>query len=373
MPNNKLKILVINWQDIKNPFGGGAEVHLHEIFKRIAKMGHEVHLFSCEIDGEPKEEEIDGIKIHRKGNRNTFNFGVKKEYNKRFSKDGFDIVIDDINKIPFYTPRFVKEPLLAISHHFFGTSIFREASLPAASYVYTSEKIMNYVYKKTQFAVVSQSTLDDFIKKGFNKDNFTIITNAIAHEEYPMKVSEKADNPTVTYFGRLKKYKSVDHLIKAFALVKEKIPNAKLEIIGKGDFMNSLKELAKFKGVDQDVTFHGFVSNEKKIELLSKSHLMVNTSMKEGWGITNIEANACGTPVLSANVPGLKDSVKSGLSGDLYEYGNIEELAKKIDGLLSNKERLEELSNGSIVWASQFSWDKSANEMIESIKKVINS
>lgn len=366
-----MKILVINWQDIENPFGGGAEVHLHEIFSRVVKKGHDVTLFCCEVEGRPNEEIIDGIKIIRKGTRSKFNFYVKSEYRKRFAREKYDIIIDDINKIPFYTPRFVKEPILAISHHFFGRSIFREANPIAALYVYISEYFVNSVYKNTPFAVVSDSTLNEFIERKFDKKNFTIIPNAINQDAFPMKVGEKNDIPTITYFGRLKKYKSVDHLLKAFAVVRKKHHNIKLDIMGKGDFREVLEKLSKQLKIDDVTKFHGFVSETDKSKLLSSSWAMVNTSMKEGWGITNIEANACGTPVLSADVPGLRDSVKSGQSGLLYQYANIKELAEIINKIIEDKTLRQKLSQGAVEWAKEFSWDKSADQMIEKCKDVI--
>lgn len=369
--NKIMKILVINWQDIKNPLGGGAEVHLHEIFKRIAAFGHDVTLFSCEIEGLPNTETIDGIKIIRKGSRNLFNFYVPYMYFKFFKKQNFDIIIDDINKIPFYTPLYVKEPLMAISHHFFGKSIFREADLISALYVIVAEHLVNHFYQSTLFAVVSESTLDEFLRRGFDKNKFVIAKNAYDKSNFPMSVTEKNPYPTITYFGRLKKYKSVDHLFKAFAFVVKSIPEAKLEIIGKGDYRPKLEKLAKELGIESKVIFHGFVSDEEKIKLLSKSHVVVNTSMKEGWGITNIEANACGTPVVSANVPGLKDSVKEGQSGLLYEYGDIHELAACLIDIFKDKELKEQLSNGAVEWAEQFNWEDSAKIMIETCEKVV--
>jgi glycosyltransferase involved in cell wall biosynthesis len=365
------KILVINWQDIKNPFGGGAEVHMHEIFKRIASMGHDVTIFSCDIDGEANEEIIDGIKIIRKGKRSTFNYGVKKMYKTKFIHENYDIIIDDINKIPFYTPRYVKEPLLAISHHFFGASIYRETNFAAGTYVYLSEWLVNRVYRKTPFAVVSESTLQEFIDRGFDRELFDIVPNAIEQNDFPMKVGKKADPPIIAYFGRLKKYKSPDHLIKAFASIEKKHRDAKLQILGKGDFMEYMQQLSIELGIEKKVKFFGFVTEEDKKRLLSEATCCVNTSMKEGWGITNIEANACGTPVISANVPGLRDSVKDGQSGMLYEYGNIDELAEKLDNLLSDDELKNTLYKGSIEWASQFSWQQSAELMLEKIEKVI--
>lgn len=368
-----MNILVINWQDIKNPFGGGAEVHFHEIFKRIAAKGHQVTLLCCKDDTLSDFEEIDGIKVIRKGSRNTFNFIVPKEYKILSNKNKYDIVIDDINKIPFYTPLYVREALLAINHHFFGKSIFQEASIIAGLYVNLAEYLMKYIYFKTPFATVSKSTLDDFISRGYDTKNFTIIHNAISHKEYPMKIGEKNSEFTITYFGRLKKYKSVDHLLKAFQVIHKSHPNTKLEIIGRGDFRPELEKLSKELGIEEATTFHGFVDNKTKNELLAKSHLVVNTSLKEGWGITNIEANACGTPVLSANVPGLKDSVKENLSGLLYEYGDISEIINKINNLIADKTLLHKLENGALEWARQFSWDKSADDMLKKIFEVVKN
>ena len=367
-----MNILVINWQDIKNPNGGGAEVHAHEIFKRVAARGHNVIFFSCEIDDLPNEEIVDGIKIIRKGNRNTFNYIVPSYYNNNLKKENFDIVVDDINKIPFYTPLFIKEPLVAISHHFFGTSIFRETNPVFGLYVYLSEFLVNFVYKKTNFAVVSESTLNEFIARGFDKSRFSLVFNAFDKENFPMKIGEKAKHPVITYFGRLKKYKSVDHLFISFAKIKEKFHEAKLEIIGRGDFRPYLENLSKDLKIDNDVIFHGFVDDNKKIELLSRSWIVVNTSMKEGWGITNIEANACGTPVISANVPGLRDSVKQGVSGLLYEYGITKDLENQISKLLMDDKMLKNISKTAIDWADNFSWEKSTDEMIKLMKRTIN-
>jgi glycosyltransferase involved in cell wall biosynthesis len=233
--------------------------------------------------------------------------------------------------------------------------------------------LVDRFYKNTSFAVVSQSTLDEFTERGFNPAYFSIVPNAITQEMFPMKVGKKHAEPTVTYFGRLKKYKSVDHLVRAFAIVQKEIPEAKLHFMGRGDFMPYLQKLAKELNVDKNTSFFGYVSDEDKIKYLGLSHCAVNTSMKEGWGITNIEANACGTPVISANVPGLKDSVLEGESGLLYEYGNINELAEKILLVLKDEELRQKLSEGAVRWAKSFSWDDSAELMMNKINDVINN
>jgi len=367
-----MNILIFNWQDIKNPFGGGAEVHLHEIFKRIVKMGHNVTLICCKSSGLSDEEIIDGIRVLRFGNRNTFNYSVPKLYKKFIKTEIVDIVIDDINKIPFYTPKFVKHPLLAISHHFFGKSIIVEAGLIKGLYVLVAEHLVNNVYKSTPFAVVSQSTLDEFLRRGFPRENFSIITNAIDHSEFPFHHVEKTSNEfRIAYFGRLKKYKRVEHLLYAFQLFSKQYPNSSLEIIGTGDNEHNLKKLAKKLGIEGKTKFYGYISDEEKKQVLMEVDVVVNTSQKEGWGITNIEANACGTPVISANVPGLRDSVKNYQSGLLYEFGNITDLKNKLVELLTNPQLKAQLQNGAIEWAKTFNWDISARQMLQFCEDII--
>lgn len=368
-----MNILAMNWQCIKNPVGGGAEVHFHEIFKRIVALGHKVTLLACLYDGAQNEEIVDGIRILRRGKRDTFNFIVKSFYKEIASQEKFDIVIDDINKIPFYTPIYVKEPLLAISHHFFGTSIYREANFIAGTYVVFAEWLMNFVYKKTPFVVVSQSTLSEFKHKGFDVTNFSIIYNALDHSFFDFKLTPKTKEPTITYFGRLKKYKSVDHLFYAFANVLKKYPSATLKIMGKGDFRPTLEALSKQLNIENSVNFLGFVSDEDKSTELSNSYCVVNTSMKEGWGITNIEANACGTLVISADSPGLRDSVKNGVSGLLYEYGNITELTNCILKILDDENYRVQLSENAVKWAQSFDWDTSAQQMLAKCEEVIQT
>ncbi len=368
-----MKILIINWQDIKNKYSGGAEVHLFEIFKRIAAKGHEIDLLCCKLPELQKQENIDGINVIRIGNRLFFNWFVPFYIKKLLIKKNYDIVIDDINKIPFYSPIFVNRPILCILHHFFDKTIFKQVNFVFALYVYISERLMDFVYKKYPFVVVSKSTYDELVNRGYNQNYIFIVHNALDQSKYPMQVGNKYDGPTITYFGRLKKYKSIDHLLYAFRLVKDKVPNSRLYIVGKGDYYEKLVKICKKLDIIENVKFWGFVDESTKIEILSSSHCVVNTSIKEGWGITNLEANACGTPVISANVPGLKDSVKDGLSGLLYEYGNIEELANKIYELLTNHELRYKLEKGAILWAKNFSWDDSADKMLKIIENIASN
>jgi len=366
-----MNILVINWQDWTNPLSGGAEVHLHETFRRVAVAGHRVTLFCSMFEGAPAEETIDGIRIIRRGSRNTFNFIVPWYYLRRFRHDDFDVVVDDLNKIPFYTPLYVRKPLVGLSHHFFGTSIFREAGPIAGSYVYASEKLVDYIYKGIPFLVVSQSTLDEFVARRFRRENFTLALNSIDHNKLHPTGVPKTGHPTVGYFGRLKRYKSIDHLLKAFAMVKKEIPDAGLVIIGRGDFQPELVRLAGELGIAEATHFTGFVSEQEKLRLLQELWVVVNPSMKEGWGIVNVEANACGTPAIAADSPGLRDSVVEGMNGFLYPYGDVQRLAERLLMVLRDHDLRERLSRNAIEFARSITWDDTARATVQVLEKTI--
>jgi len=366
-----MRILVLNWQDIKNPYGGGAEVYLHQILKRIVQMGHSVTQFSCSIKDAPAEEVIDGINIIRKGKRSIFNFIVPLEYSRKFRFEKYDIVIDDMNKIPFYTPLYIKRPLLGMVMHLFDKSIFKETIFPVASYVYMAEKIALSVYKSIPVVAISKSTYEELIEHGFKAENVFLVPCAVDHEIYK-KISDLSPREAlIGYVGRIKKYKSVDHLLYAFKIVLSEIPNARLIIIGEGDGRKAFQALARNLNIEHATTFTGFLPTEEKVRLLNQMQVVVNTSAKEGWGLTVTEANACGVPAVASDVPGLRDAVKDGETGLLYEYGNIEQLAEKIILILRDKNLREKLARGALEYAQSLTWDQSAKAMIEVIEKVV--
>lgn len=368
-----MKIIVFNWQDRMHPQAGGAEAHLHEIFSRLVARGHEVHLVTCAFDGAAETDVLDGMHVYRIGSRSTYNLHVPVWWHRIGKGLDVDVVVDDINKIPLMTPLFVKKPIVALVHHLFGSSIFQEASFPAALYVNIAERCLPFVYRSTPMAAVSESTRQDCIANGLEASRLSLIYNGIDAAEYPMHVAQKAPFPVITYFGRLKAYKSVDQVIRAFAGLRKHEAAARLWIIGKGDDEQRLRGIAAQLGVRDAVDFHGFVDQATKIRLLSQSWIVVNSSIKEGWGITNIESNACGTPVVSADSPGLRDSVKIDVSGKLYPYGDIRALQETLQQLIADHDELDRLSRGAVEWASQFSWDHSATEMELLLKKCIDS
>jgi glycosyltransferase involved in cell wall biosynthesis len=359
-----MRILVINWQDIRNPYAGGAEVHLHEIFSRIARRGHEVTLLTSMFPGGAPEEVLGGIRVVRRGSRNLFNLAVPSAYRALSRERRFDIVVDDLNKIPFFTPLYVSEPLYGIAHHLFGHSIFREADPLSAAYVYGAERLALPLYRRAgvPFMVVSPSTRSELRERGFRDEDLPLVYNCVDQTRFRLTGIPKNPTPLIGYFGRLKKYKSVDHIIRALERVKVAIPGTRLLIVGEGDDRARLERLARRLQPDGSVEFTGFVSEDRKVELLQRMWVKVNPSFKEGWGLTVVEANACGTPVVASDVPGLRDSIKDGETGVLYPYGNLAALAERVVRLLRDEPLRKQLSLNAREWARTFDWDVMAEK-----------
>ncbi|MDL1892251.1 glycosyltransferase family 4 protein [Sphingobacteriales bacterium CHB3] len=370
-----MNILVVNWQDIKNPQAGGAEVHLHEVFERIVKMGHSVTLACSAFPGALAEENLNGINIIRRGGRFLFNFRFVFEYLTRFRKERYDIIVDDMNKIPFFTPLFAREPVYGITHHLFGKSVFLETNVLLASYVYWMERAAVALYKKRRipFIVGSPSTERELKEAGFASDDVSLIHYGVDHSTHNLKGAVKSATPLIGYFGRLKKYKSVDHFLQALPAVLNQVPNLNVVVVGEGDDKPRLKAMAKQLGLSEAVEFTGFVSEEKKITLLQQMWFKVTTSSKEGWGLTVIEANACGTPVVASNVEGLRDAVRDGETGLLYEFGNLADLSSKMLQLLTNEALRKRLAENAVEWSKKFDWDRAAEETIGLLRKRLGS
>jgi glycosyltransferase involved in cell wall biosynthesis len=182
-----------------------------------------------------------------------------------------------------------------------------------------------------------------------------------------LKPGQKSPVPQVAYVGRLKEYKSVDVLINAFALVLAQLPEAKLVIAGDGDDTQRLKKEVAKLNIQKHVSFLGKVSAERKRQILQESWVCVNPSMMEGWGITVIEANACGTPVVASDVPGLRDSVHDRETGILVPHGRADLFAENIALLLKDSNLRRIISRYAFAWAQNFDWRRSSEEFIGAV------
>lgn len=366
------KICVVSYRDMKHPEAGGAEVIIQEVFGRLAGRGHEVTLLTGGFPGGAPRDRIGNLDIHRTGNTFTFNFAAPRYFKEHLAGAGYDLVAEDINKIPFFMPRHTRTPVLAIVPHLFGTTVFRQAQFPIAVYVYLYERFIPRVYRHTMFSVLSTTTRDDLRARGIPEENLRIVYSGMDHDLYgpsPVPVEERPHR--IVYLGRLKKYKCIEYPILALPKVLERVPDAEYWIVGEGDYAENLRRIARDSGVEDHVRFPGFMGGTDKVSLLQESRVLAYTSPKEGWGLSVIEAGACACPVVASRSPGLIESVRDGETGFLVDHGDIDALGKKIITLLTDDALARSMADAGVRWARTFNWDTAAEDTLALIEEIV--
>ncbi len=354
------RILIFNWRDMNHRFAGGAELYIHELGRRWVSMGNAVTIF-CGNDGHcPRYEIADGIQVVRRGGFYMVYIWAALYYLLRF-RGKYDIIIDSENGVPFFTPFYAREKIYLLMHHVHQEVFRRTLRFPLSTFAEFMEiKVMPFAYHNIPVITVSPSTKREIEEKHLSTKEPIIIYNGVDLSRFVPGTKSRV--PLVLYLGRLKKYKSIEVFIKAAALVKRTHPTVKFVIAGDGEEMTHLKLAAK--RTDVEIAFLGKITEVQKVSLYQKAWVLVNPSSMEGWGITSIEANACGTPVLASNVPGLRDSVKDGHSGFLLEYGDEKAFARKISELIGDKKQLNTLKKKCLEWAKNYSWDASMKQTL---------
>lgn len=360
------RVLIFNWRDTKHKYAGGAEVYIHELARRWVASGHHVTLF-CGNDGRsPKYEVVDGVQVYRRGGFYFVYVWAFLYYLLHF-RGKYDVVIDSQNGIPFFTPFYVKEPVYSLMHHVHQEVFRKSLSRPLAILAsFLENRLMPWVYRKSKFITVSFSTKAEMERLGITGSSIEVVYPGV--DLSVLQPGEKFDRPLVTYLGRLKYYKSLDIFIEAAAKVTSTNPKVQFIIAGEGEEKKKLQKLVRNLNMEDNINFLGKVSQKEKVYLYQKSWVFVNPSMMEGWGITTIEANACGTPVIAADVPGLRESVRNPSSGYTVPYGDSQAFAQKILLLLEDDILRDRMSKMAVDWARNFDWDKSAYQSLEILK-----
>ena len=367
-----MNVLVVNWQDRENPQAGGAEIHLFEIFRRLAARGHRVRLVCSGWPGAAQRATLDGIAVERTGRRHSFALLGRAAVRRALRAEPADVVVEDINKLPLFLAGMTDRPFCAIVPHLFGTTAFEEAPWPMAATVWAAEQPLARAYARAGFHAISESTRDDLMARGVPAARIRVIHPGVDAVRYaPAPDGRRATAPTFLYVGRLKRYKGISFAIRALALVRARRPDLSLDIAGTGDYRPELERLTAELGLTDAVRFRGFVTEQDKIELLRRAWANVFPSPKEGWGITVIEAAACGTPSVASDSPGLRDSVRHGETGYLVPHGDVEGLATRLLELAEAPARVASLGAAARRFAEALTWDRTATDTERHLRDII--
>ena len=370
-----MNILILSWRDPENPLWGGAEISTLEHAKEWVKRGHSVTWYSSSFKNSQRKGILDGVKIIRMGH---YVFGVQFMaflWFKFAKRAKFDLVVDQFHGIPFFTPLYVKEKKLGFIHEV-TKDVWKYNPwpkpfnlIPSIIGEYFEPYIFKIIYRKIPFMTVSESTKKDLIGWGVEKDNITVIKNGVSVIRVDTK---KGRIKTALFLGQIAKDKGVFDAIEIFKIINASDYDWQFWIVGKGqpEVIKELKKTVKRYNLENHVRFFGFVSDKKKYELIGKSHVLINTSIHEGWGLVNIEANSCGVPVLGYKVSGMVDSVINGKTGILVERGDVHLLSREAIRLVNDEKRYKTFSENCVKWAKKHTWEKATKESLELIESL---
>lgn len=358
-----MRILVLNWRDVRSPRAGGAEVVTHEVAKRLVASGHEVVLFTSQPDGLPGRDEVDGVTVVRKGSELTTRLRAP-----RFARAGrWDVVVEEINTLPYFAPLWARAPVVLFMHQLAREVWFYESPKLVAPLGYAAEPIYLQTYRGCAKVTVSASTRDDLLGLGLGGPVHVIpeavSTPALDH------LPAKRPAPHLAWVARLVPSKRPDHAVRMLAALRERNPEATLTLVGEGPERARIERLAADLGVGSALTLSGRVGEAEKLAILQSASVLIACSAREGWGLTVTEAGRLGTPAVAYDVAGLRDSIVDGRTGVLTPQSPAA-LARAVHELVTDEVRYARLRDGAWNLARELTWDRTAHAFERVLRSV---
>lgn len=349
-----MRFLMLNWRDPRNPISGGAERVSLAYLKELVRRGHEVCWFANDFPGAAPEEMFEGIKIVRGGGKGSSVLKAKQWYREQ---PHFDLVIDQHHGIPWYAPWWCRTNCVAYIHEVLGPIWNSFYPWPASMIGQWQERWTHWFYRNVSFWTPSDSTKKILQQHGVKDIHvFLNVTDATPLPELETKPIGLPLRLIVVC--RLAPNKRVDHAIRAASVLRDRNVNVHLTIVGTGEVENDLKQLASELALADYVTFTGLLGEEEKNKQLRNAHLLVHTSVREGWGLNVIEANAMGTPAVVYPVGGLVDSTLHNKTGLVTQDETPESMANAIQTLVQNPEQYDFLRTNAWNRSKQLVWSE---------------
>lgn len=361
-----MKILWINHRDIRNPRAGGAERTINEVGKRLVLAGHEVDVLTGGWQGALRHETIDGIHIHRYGNR-----AIPHLVNPCFLKfhSDADVIVDDMaHAAPWFSPWFSDKPGVVFFHHLHSRTLMGQTSAPIASFLALFERHYSFIYKSWPFITESLSSQMDLNSLGIDSRRITRIPPGVDTDMFSL--ARKSEYPSVVYFGGMRPYKRPEHALMALEMILKNGFVSRMTMVGDGPSLPFLKSLAVELGISDKVSFPGKVTDRELASIVSSSWVNIHCSLSEGWGFSVLEAAASGTPTVAYRVPGIEETVANGKTGILVDDGDVVGLSNAIVGLLKNNNILGAACRSH---AERYSWDTTTSMWEKSLMAAASS
>jgi glycosyltransferase involved in cell wall biosynthesis len=350
-----VKIAILNWRDRARPDSGGAEEFVHEVGARWVALGHEVTLYVSAARGLAPAETYDGVRVERIGRLGAGAHHLIAPW-RILRRDSPDVVLESINTIPYFLPWRLRRAVGSASlvHQIAGDVWNGHLPVPLAAMARRLEPLLWIPYRGRRVITISESTRLALHEVGL-REVVLIPQGGLGHQP----LTDKEDVPTFVFVGRLTANKRPDHVVEAFRLIKASLDNARLWIIGGGPWRASLASQ-----LPEGTELLGRLSRGELMSRMGRAHLLLTTSISEGWGLVVTEANALGTPAVGYDRPGLRDSIVDGTTGILVPP-SPRALAEAATTVIADRSKYEMLRTAAIKWGSNHSWDTTASDLME--------
>lgn len=323
---------MLNWRDPRNPRSGGAERVTLAYLAELRRRGHEVYWYANDFPGADREDVFDGIRIVRGGGSGKSVVEVVRWYK---TQPRFDLVVDQHHGIPWFAPWWARTNVLSYVHEVLGPIWKAFYKWPLSTIGQTQERLVHHLYRNTPFWVGSESTQRALQRRGIR--NVTVIHYGIdlrPLDELEPKPLERSVR--LIAVSRLAPNKRIDHAIRALAVLRTRGIDARLTVVGGGDMEQPLRQLVSLLKLGDSVRFTGPLPEPEKDTELRKAHLLIHTSLREGWGLNVLESNAMGTPAIVYPVDGLVDATLHRETGLVTAAETPESVADSVEILLSS-------------------------------------
>jgi glycosyltransferase involved in cell wall biosynthesis len=348
-----MRFLMLNWRDPQNPISGGAERVAQAHLAALAQRGHEVFWYANAFPGCLPEETIENVRIVRGGGKGTSILKARQWYRRQ---KPFDLVIDQHHGIPWYAPWWCGTHCIAYIHEVLGPIWDVFYPWPLSAIGRGQERWTHWLYRNVPFWTVTESTRRRLEANGVR--NVKVMLNGINTPALPVLPEKPLVLPLrLVVVSRLAPNKRIDHAIRTVKSLGDFGIEARLTIVGTGEVEAGLRGLVQDMKLAGQVTFTGPLPESQKDEHLRNAHFLVHTSLREGWGLNVIEANANGTPGAVYPVDGLTESTLHDQTGIISEKETPESLAAGLATILKTPEKYDRYRIGAWNRAKALHWD----------------
>ena len=349
-----MRFLMLNWRDPVNQISGGAERVSLAYLGTLHERGHEVYWFANDFPGGKPAETFRGIKIVRGGGKGMSVFKAIRWYRQQAA---FDLVIDQHHGIPWYAPWWCQTNCIAYIHEVLGPIWKAFYPWPLNAVGQWQERWTHWLYRAVPFWTPSESTKQVLQRHGVREvkvfPNGTDATPLAELEGKPLQRPLR-----LVAVSRLAPNKRVDHALQAVRILCQRGVETHLTIVGTGEVEAQLRQMATQPELAKHVAFTGQLSEAGKNAELRRAHLLIHTSIREGWGLNVIEANALGTPAVVYPVGGLVDSTLDGQTGIVTREETPESLAAGVMAMLDKSAEYDRLRVNAWERSKSFAWQK---------------